>query len=199
MEKYKRTGYSSSTAQSHSFSAYHRHDNTLCNNKTTNTINTSLAMISIKTLIPAAAILFASSTNALGCYGGWGFDEMHGRDSVNTIEEVKADIATTCGIVDGATFKRGDPPYTRCSTWDAYVGEKSFYHINWAIQLADTNDYESLVMTKEKCIGALEREVGGCNEGSEQNNGGFWYKIDPNFGECGTPQDSWKRSVEFKA
>jgi hypothetical protein len=107
---------------------------------------------------------------------------------VDTTEEVKNDINTTCGIVAGKTFKRGDPSYSRCSTWEVYVGDGAWNHINWEIRLQDGGSVDSLVMSYEKCVNALNRELGGCSTGSEQNNGGFYYKIDPNNGPCGTPQ-----------
>jgi hypothetical protein len=149
-------------------------------------------MVALKTLIPATALLFSTSANAIGCYvTGKSFDNMHGALNtfgVGTTEEVKNDINTTCGIVAGKTFKRGDPSYSRCSTWEVYVGDGAWNHINWEIRLQDGGSADSLVMSYEKCVNALNRELGGCSTGSEQNNGGFYYKIDPNNGPCGTPQ-----------
>jgi hypothetical protein len=69
-----------------------------------------------------------------------------------------------------------------------YVGDGSWNHINWEIRLQDGGSADNLIMSYEKCVNALNRELGGCANGSEQNNGGFWYKIDPNYGPCGTPQ-----------
>lgn len=148
-------------------------------------------MFAFKTFIPAAAILFISSANALGCYNdnGKGYNNLHGTDgvtSVDTYPEVENDIKTTCGIVAGKTFRRGDPPYTRCSTWEVYLGDETFNHIDWAIRLDDSRSDESLVMSYDKCVTALTRELFGCSAGSEQNNGGFFYRIDPQYGACGS-------------
>lgn len=148
-------------------------------------------MVAFKTLIPTAAILLGSA-NAIGFYvGGKNFGNMHGSleaSGVDTYEEEKADIKSTCDIVAGKTFKHGDPPYSRCRTWEVYVGDETLNHINWEIRLADGGSDDSFVMSYEKCVNALKRELDACATSSEQNNGGFWYKIDPNNGPCGTPQ-----------
>ncbi|KAM0719082.1 hypothetical protein Q7P37_004987 [Cladosporium fusiforme] len=147
-------------------------------------------MVSIKTLIPSALVLLAGSANALGCYSnGQSFKNMHSAKNAqggpDTTNEVKDDINTTCDIVAGKTFNRGDPPYTRCSTWEVHVGDAAYNSINWAIRLSD-NGEDSLVMSYDKCVDALNRELGGCEHGSEQNNGGFWWRIDPQWGACGS-------------
>lgn len=67
-----------------------------------------------KTFIP----FLISQVAALGCYsGGLGFNALHGGKQ-DLDQEVKNDISTTCQMVDGATFKKGDGPFTHCSEWE---------------------------------------------------------------------------------
>lgn len=149
-------------------------------------------------------------TNALGCYsGGLPFEDLHGGASNNDLDmvsEVEADINSVCNMVDGAVFKKGDPPFTHCSRWKVTVEPDpaccmdilgvqiancdlicgvavgSFNHIDWEINYI--GEAEELTMTHADCTTALLRERGGCDTGSEQNYDNFWYKIDPQDGDC---------------
>ena len=57
---------------------------------------------------------------ANGCYkGGLALNDLHGGtgDNGNLDGEVLADINTVCNMVNGAVFKKGDPPFSHCSEW----------------------------------------------------------------------------------
>jgi hypothetical protein len=152
--------------------------------------------------------------NALGCYsGGLPFEDLHGGIGSNNLDmddEVLADINTVCNTVNGAVFKKGDPPFTHCSEWTVTVEPDdscydlcapdetcdpncggpvvgSINHIDW--QISHNSDNAELKMTWDVCNSAFSTELGGCDTGSEQVHDGFFWKIDPNAGACPKPQD----------
>jgi hypothetical protein len=54
--------------------------------------------------------------------------------------------------------------------------------IDWAVKNEGSAD---ATIDAQACKDALNWEIGGCDSGSEQSKGGFWYRIDPNEGKCG--------------
>ena len=62
--------------------------------------------------------------------------------------------------------------------------------INWQINLPAGHHLHQLelprseLMTWETCSHAFVKELNGCSRGSEQIHDGFWFKIDPNEGDC---------------
>jgi hypothetical protein len=152
--------------------------------------------------------------NALGCYsGGLPFEDLHGGIGINNLDmdgEVLADINTVCNTVNGAVFKKGDPPFTHCSEWTVTVEPDdscyelcvpdetcdpncggpvvgSINHIDW--QISHNNDNAESTMTWDICNSAFSTELGGCDTGSEQVHDGFFWKVDPNAGACPKPED----------
>lgn len=66
-------------------------------------------------------------------------------------------------------------------TCDAGVPVNEFNRIDWAIEKRDGG---SKSIDYETCVNAFNTELGGCNQGSESNHDGFWFRIDPNHGNC---------------
>lgn len=76
-------------------------------------------------MIPAIVALLATALPQVqaGCYGGMYFDALHGGISDLRAVEVRNDIATTCGMVNGRTFGPGEE-FNHCSQW-AITGSDS--------------------------------------------------------------------------
>lgn len=147
---------------------------------------------------------------ALGCYsGGLDFDYLHGGDYYNQPgldidTEVAAAINTVCSSLEGTKWEKGGLPYTRCSNWTVTVEPDTTFccnvidggcipdcggpeldsvnRINWEIQYK--GDEDEVTFDSGKCVEWFNTEYGGCDTGSEQESDDFWYKIDPNVGEC---------------
>ncbi|CAJ2509200.1 Uu.00g142260.m01.CDS01 [Anthostomella pinea] len=61
-------------------------------------------------------------------------------------------------------------------------------HLDYEIKPGDNSSDDegnSKDLDEQKCITALYTEVHGCQSGSEQKHDGFWFKLDPNTGDCG--------------
>jgi hypothetical protein len=71
-------------------------------------------------------------------------------------------------------------PY-RCSGKRPIVTEAGTNRIDWAIKNEGSTD---ATIDFQACSDALNTEIAGCDSGSEQSHGGFWYRIDPNEGKC---------------
>jgi len=172
-------------------------------------------------LVALAALLPLANA---GCYrSGLLYDDLHGNlpgDRLDMDAEIKANINTVCDKIAGAEFKKTDPaspPFTHCSNWEvtlespddccdgAYCPPRclgppigSFNRIEFEVALKD--DSQTTTMKKEWCIAAFELELSGCSSGSEQDDdNGFWYRIDPQSGGCPaptTPEDTPPASAE---
>ncbi|KAK5681513.1 hypothetical protein LTS10_006045 [Elasticomyces elasticus] len=114
------------------------------------------------------AILMAAfpTINALGCYGFQNdipFTQLHGRNSIeyglNMMYEVKHDIITTCHIIDGMVFKKGDPSWTHCTDWNDTTSD-----------LVDNSCYTKC---QDDCKLGIAGFLGTCLEGCDPNCGGF--------------------------
>ena len=70
---------------------------------------------------------------------------------------------------------------SRCSGNRPVVVEKGTNRIDWAIRNDGSAD---VTIGFQACSDALNTELGGCDSGSEQVHGSFWYRIDPNWGAC---------------
>lgn len=131
------------------------------------------------------------------------FNDYEARDLT---EEVKGDIRRVCELVDGSTVSP-DTRWSDCSDWawegdnipcpeycapetdtglwttDCFEGCSPGNHISWEIA-HDGNGDDTRTMTYDVCVSAFETELGGCENGSEQNHDGFWFRIDPNVFSC---------------
>lgn len=77
-------------------------------------------MPSFTTILPVLVTLLAAipHVGALGCYNsGLTFNSLHSGRDHNLRQEVLNDIHTTCSILNGATFRKNDPPFARCTNW----------------------------------------------------------------------------------
>ena len=72
-------------------------------------------MHSISLSLPAALLALAASANALGCYSGFQFNNLHGSTQDN-YQEVLGDINTQCQAASGKTIK-GAEPFWKCTNW----------------------------------------------------------------------------------
>jgi len=70
---------------------------------------------------------------------------------------------------------------SRCKDSGPLVVEHGTNRIDWAIKNEGSAD---TTINFQACKDALSTEIGGCDSGSEQSHGGFWYRIDPNKGTC---------------
>ena len=70
---------------------------------------------------------------------------------------------------------------SRCKGVVNTVKETGTNRIDWAIRNDGSSD---ATIDFQACSDALNTELGGCDSGSEQSHGGFWYRIDPNEGKC---------------
>ena len=70
---------------------------------------------------------------------------------------------------------------SRCKGKTPTVTETGTNRIDWAIRNDGTAD---ATIDFQACSDALNTELGGCDSGSEQIHGSFWYRIDPNQGAC---------------
>ncbi|KAH7372188.1 hypothetical protein BKA64DRAFT_649389 [Cadophora sp. MPI-SDFR-AT-0126] len=75
-------------------------------------------MFPSSSMIPAIVALLATALPQVqaGCYGGMYFDALHGGISDLRGGEVRADISTTCNMVNGKTFGPGEE-FNLCSQW----------------------------------------------------------------------------------
>ncbi|KXJ89495.1 hypothetical protein Micbo1qcDRAFT_206430 [Microdochium bolleyi] len=71
---------------------------------------------------------------------------------------------------------------------DYYKGEKrdgcfnvGNARVNWEVE--NISDGEA-VLTEGECNDSVLYEMFGCNAGSQQNHGSFYYYLDPNMGNC---------------
>lgn len=131
------------------------------------------------------------------------FDDFELRDLT---DEVKGDINRVCEMVDGSSVGPGQR-WSDCSDWawegdnipcpefcgpesesenwttDCFEGCANGNRIEWEIA-HDGNGDDTRTMTYDICRNAFETELGGCENGSEQNHDGFWFRIDPNAMSC---------------
>jgi hypothetical protein len=163
-------------------------------------------LLNTPTLAALLAAL-ATTTTALGCYKGdsWHRDtdfeygHLHSDPSkfphtligpsqpqaADLNQEVRSDISATCKLVENAIFHGRGSHFSHCSTWGTEVAglEDQGSRIDWEIKY-DGDGTDSRTLTFETCREAFETELAGCEHGSEQNHGGFWFRIDPNPGKC---------------
>ncbi|KAK3703178.1 hypothetical protein LTR37_014655 [Vermiconidia calcicola] len=146
-------------------------------------------MINFANLLPIAFLTLTacvSQVKGLGCYddglldnSDFKYSRLHGA-SRDTYDEVRNDINRFCNLMDGRTF-RGDERFTDCSTWEVYDFEE-YSHINWEVSLySGQGDW---TIRPDYCISALNWELDHCSNGSEQEHGGFLFKMDPNPEAC---------------
>ena len=111
----------------------------------------------------------ATSVSALGCYSrGPTFGELTGGSVQGAIEYFCKNRAAAAGEI-GSGETLGD-----CYPFD---GPRR-------IDIVLRNEGAVQGISEEACIEALDIEVGGCDHGSEQTHGDFWFRIDPNDGPC---------------
>ena len=112
--------------------------------------------------------LLATSVSALGCYSrGPTYGDLTGGSVDGAIDYFCQNRAAAAGeLPNGATV-------SDCYPFDGRRLE---------IQLRNEGGSQSISV--DDCASALYIEVGGCDHGSEQKHGDFWYRIDPNDGPC---------------
>ena len=111
----------------------------------------------------------ATSVSALGCYSrGPTFGELTGGSVQGAIEYFCKNRAAAAGeLATGARLRD-------CYPFD---GPRR-------IEIELENDGAAQGISEAACTEALNIEVGGCEHGSEQKHGDFWFRIDPNDGSC---------------
>lgn len=130
-----------------------------------NDINTSCQLVSETPLGPGASWTHCSE---------WAFERYN-------------DCYETC--IDGCSNvgsggRGGDMASAGCSAGcDPNCGgtETGTNHIWWEVKNEGSGE---ATVSYDACIAALNMEVGGCSTGSEQSHDGFWYRIDPQDGNC---------------
>ena len=111
----------------------------------------------------------ATSVSALGCYSrGPTFGELTGGSVSGAVEYFCKNRAAAAGEIPSGAGIRDCYPFD---------GPRR-------IEIELRNEGGSQGLSESACADALMTEVGGCDNGSEQKHGDFWYRIDPNDGPC---------------
>lgn len=112
-----------------------------------------------------------TTVNALGCYSnGPTFSNMRGGS-------VDGAISHFCTNYVPRNFNSGQT-ISHCYPFpEINSGDK----VEMVIK---NNQGGSQGMSYDECYHSFQIECGACFHGSEQNHGGFWYRIDPNNGKC---------------
>lgn len=112
------------------------------------------------------------AVTALGCYSaGPTFDDYLTANG-GTIDEICGQI----GQMVSGQYNAGEI-YETCLD-----DQSDTIHITLKVKC--NNWWFSEYLNAEDAKSACLTEAGGCDHGSEQNHGDFWYQIDPNDGTC---------------
>lgn len=145
----------------------------------------------IKLLLVASATL--SSVTAIGCYPkailtNFKFGDLHGTNN-DIYQELLNDISMSCNEAKDHSANNGGPGFVRCSEWEDYTALQQNHasgknKIDWQIK-HDGNGDGSRTLSYDACVKGFRQVLDSCpNQGGDLNSGGFWYRMDPNFGQC---------------
>lgn len=124
-----------------------------------------------QTLILGLLAAAGTTVSALGCYSnGPTFSDMRGGS-------VDGAISHFCNNFVPRNFG-GSQTVSHCYP---FPEDNSADQVQMVIK---NNQGGSQGISYDECYQSFEIERGACTHGSEQNHGGFWYRIDPNNGKC---------------